>query len=193
MVFKVVLAVFGIPQKLRRFPPLIYVSRVCVGCILWTQFVFWASVFVSRSGLILVQCVESGTIHLRPQSCRHIGYQLNLDTTDHLGGLNCIYWPWKFQVLHEVDAHCKVCYCVYNGRMFYVIKKYQVKLHTHDNSALYYQIFLFSYMYVVNLTVISAQNMLCWVVGKTTKEYSYGMVWALVQAVAWKDWAESHD
>lgn len=35
-------------------------------------------------------------------------YQLNLDTTDHLGGLNRVYSPSKFQVLHEVDAHCKV-------------------------------------------------------------------------------------
>ena len=64
--------------------------------------------FVSRSGLTLVQCGESGTNHLRLQSCRNIGYQLNLDTTDHLGGLNPIYLPLKFQVLHEVDAHCKV-------------------------------------------------------------------------------------
>jgi hypothetical protein len=32
--FKVALAVFEMPQKLWRFPPAIYVSRVCVGCIL---------------------------------------------------------------------------------------------------------------------------------------------------------------
>lgn len=146
MAFKVVLAVFEMPQKLCRFPPAIYVSCVCVGCILWTQFVFWTPLFLSRSGLTLVRWVVSGTIHLRPQSYRHIGYQLNLDITNHLWGLNYIYPPWKFQVFHEVDAHCKVCSCIYNGRMFYIIKKFQVKLHTHDNSALYWQMFLFFFM-----------------------------------------------
>lgn len=38
--FKVVLAVFEMPQKLCRFPPAIYVSRVCVGCIFMNRVCF---------------------------------------------------------------------------------------------------------------------------------------------------------